>query len=168
MYAAFPSLDHHAHAPAAAKPPARLYTGDEPRTAGPMPGRYVADSQQKNDHATFLNTPGSGPSEGWSFGDVLDVINPLQHIPLVNMVYRGLTGDQIGGAAQIIGGGLFGGPIGALAGTASAIIAHQTGQSPAEVVVSAFNGNAPLARAAQAYVDFFAPPVKRYNFNQKA
>jgi hypothetical protein len=168
MYAAFPSLDHTMPAPAAATPPARLYAGDGPRTAGPMPGRYVADSQQKNDHSAFLNTPESGTSEGWGFGDVLDVINPLQHIPLVNMVYRGLTGDQIGGAAQIIGGGLFGGPIGAIAGTASAIISHQTGQSPAEVVVSAFNGDAPPARAAQAYVDLSAPPVKRYNFHQKA
>jgi hypothetical protein len=38
---------------------------------------------------------------GWE--DFLDVINPLQHIPIVAQIYRAVTGDQINGAAELIG-----------------------------------------------------------------
>lgn len=59
--------------------------------------------------------------EQFSFGDILDVINPLQHIPILNNIYRELTGDTIKGPAKIAGGGLYGGPIGAMASAASVI-----------------------------------------------
>ena len=32
--------------------------------------------------------------DGFDFWDVLDVINPLQHIPFVNTLYREMTGDE--------------------------------------------------------------------------
>ena len=32
---------------------------------------------------------------------LLDIVNPLQHIPLVNVAYRALTGDEIYGAARL-------------------------------------------------------------------
>lgn len=171
MFAAFPPLDHRP--PAASPPavPARPDFGEEARTAGPMPGRYVPESKEKISHSADVRDVGADaavPPRGASFDDVLDTVNPLHHIPVVGMIYRGLSGDTIGGAAQIIGGALFGGPIGAIAGVASAIISRQTGQSPSEVVVSALNGDAPARRAAQTYVDLSAPPVKRYNFNLKA
>ena len=38
---------------------------------------------------------------GWD--DFLDVINPLQHIPIVAQIYRAVTGDEINGAAELIG-----------------------------------------------------------------
>ena len=50
--------------------------------------------------------------ESFSFWDAVDIINPLQHIPIVNLLYRELTGDEINGAAQIAGGGLYGGLVG--------------------------------------------------------
>jgi hypothetical protein len=50
--------------------------------------------------------------ESISFWDVVDIINPLQHIPIINLLYRELTGDEINGAAQIAGGGLYGGLVG--------------------------------------------------------
>jgi hypothetical protein len=50
--------------------------------------------------------------DGLSFWDVLDIVNPLQHIPIVSTLYREITGDQIGDAARLAGGALFGGPIG--------------------------------------------------------
>lgn len=46
--------------------------------------------------------------EDFSFGDLLDIINPLQHIPLINGIYRDLTGDNIGYVAKLAGGTLFG------------------------------------------------------------
>ena len=47
-----------------------------------------------------------------SFADLIDTVNPLQHIPLVSTLYRDLTGDQISPQARIAGGALYGGPIG--------------------------------------------------------
>ena len=34
--------------------------------------------------------------DGFTLGDFLDIINPLQHIPVVSTVYRAITGDKIG------------------------------------------------------------------------
>lgn len=47
--------------------------------------------------------------DGLTFGDVLDLINPLQHIPLLGGLYRKLAGDAIDPAIRIAGGALFGG-----------------------------------------------------------
>lgn len=51
--------------------------------------------------------------DGLTFGDVIDVFNPLQHIPVVGHIYRKFTGDHIDPAIRVAGGALFGGPIGA-------------------------------------------------------
>lgn len=66
-------------------------------------------------------------SDGFSFGDLLDVVNPLQHIPVISTLYRDLTGDDIGHAARVLGGALFGGPIGAAASFANVVIDEVTG-----------------------------------------
>jgi len=46
---------------------------------------------------------------GWD--DFLDLINPLQHIPIVAQIYRAVTGDEINGAANLLGAIPFG-PLG--------------------------------------------------------
>ncbi len=50
--------------------------------------------------------------KSFSFHDVLDAINPLQHLPIIGTIYRHLTGDTIGNAARVVGDTLYGGPIG--------------------------------------------------------
>jgi hypothetical protein len=52
---------------------------------------------------------------GITFGDLLDSVNPLQHIPVVSQAYRHLTGDGIDPEARVAGSLLYGGPIGAIA-----------------------------------------------------
>lgn len=59
---------------------------------------------------------------GVTFGDLIDTINPLQHIPLVSEAYRGMTGDRISPQARVAGGALWGGPIGLVASVASLAI----------------------------------------------
>src|SRR3546814_5593745 len=54
-----------------------------------------------------------------TFSDLLDLVNPLQHIPGVAQVYRAVTGDAIKPAVKIVGGALFGGPIGVIASARS-------------------------------------------------
>jgi hypothetical protein len=51
--------------------------------------------------------------DGFTFGDIIDIVNPLQHIPIINSIYRKISGDTIAPAMEIAGGALFGGPIGA-------------------------------------------------------
>ena len=59
-----------------------------------------------------------GPDQLWPqkadvpFRQVLAAVNPLQHVPVVGMVYRATTGDTIPIAFQIAGSALFGGPLG--------------------------------------------------------
>lgn len=75
-----------------------------------------------------------------SFADVLDVINPLQHIPVVSDIYQAATGDTMGAAARIAGGALLGGPIGLIASIINVIFEQETGQGVAGTLFSAVTG----------------------------
>jgi hypothetical protein len=66
--------------------------------------------------------------DGFEFTDFLDVINPLQHIPGVGMIYRSLTGDEIGNGARVAGGGLFGGVFGLAGAAIDAVVDAVTGE----------------------------------------
>jgi len=64
---------------------------------------------------SYSNAPSAKGGDGagrLSFDDLLDIVNPLQHIPVVSTVYRAVTGDKMGDAAEVIGGGLYGGLMG--------------------------------------------------------
>lgn len=63
-----------------------------------------------------------------SFADILDVINPLQHIPIVSTLYREFTGDSVSSGARIAGGVLFGGPLGLVAALANEIVESISGK----------------------------------------
>ena len=62
--------------------------------------------------------------DGFTFGDLIDIVNPLQHIPVVSNIYRSITGDTIAPAMEIAGGALFGGPLGALFSVASVVVTN--------------------------------------------
>ncbi len=106
------------------------------RTAGQMPVWTPKGLQT----ADFADPAGSGPmiktgveeNRRPGFKDLVDIINPLQHIPLVGVAYRKLTGDDISPTAQFMGGALYGGPIGAAAAMADIAIKEKTGQSVGE------------------------------------
>ena len=66
--------------------------------------------------------------DGFTFLDFLDVINPLQHIPLVGTMYRSITGDEIDPGSRIAGSTLFGGPFGTVVALANVTIEQKTGQ----------------------------------------
>lgn len=65
--------------------------------------------------------------DGFTFADLLDFINPLQHIPVVSTIYRSLTGDEIGNAARIVGGAALGGVGGAVTSVIDAAVEIATG-----------------------------------------
>lgn len=66
---------------------------------------------------------------GLSFKSFLDIINPLQHIPVVSTIYQALTGDTPSSGSNLAGGAIFGGPIGFVTALADEIIKSQTGHT---------------------------------------
>jgi hypothetical protein len=118
------------------------------RTAAPVPsfGRMVHENvmtaQSYAPNPSQPSTNGTAKpdiaysqtdnSNEYTFADVLDVINPLQHLPVIGTIYRKLTGDTIKPMSDIVGGAIFGGPIGAVASTANVVVKSTTGRDIAE------------------------------------
>ena len=75
--------------------------------------------------------------DSFSFKDVLDTLNPLQHIPVVATIYREITGDEPGAVARLAGGALYGGPIGLVISAVDCGVADNTGEDIGEHVVAA-------------------------------
>lgn len=69
-----------------------------------------------------------------SFWDFLDAINPLQHIPIINGIYRELTGDTIKPVMKLAGGTLFGGPLGLVLAAADVGLEASTGKDAGQHV----------------------------------
>lgn len=77
--------------------------------------------------------------KGFSFGDFLDIINPLQHIPVISTIYRMVTDDDIGPGARVAGGALFGGPLGVIGAGLTAVFEETSGGSVEEHVAALWN-----------------------------
>ncbi|MGE4260877.1 hypothetical protein [Shewanella sp.] len=77
----------------------------------------------------------------FSFGDILDVVNPLQHIPLINYYYRDLTGDEIGFVPQVVGSSIYGGALGAVSSLAEIGVSSLLGESPVKYALNTVTGN---------------------------
>ncbi|HEX2228122.1 MAG TPA: hypothetical protein VHM64_13365 [Candidatus Binatia bacterium] len=76
----------------------------------------------------------------FGFADFIDIINPLQHIPIVATVYRNFTGDQLGVASRIIGGGLWGRIGGLVTGVANALVEWWSGKDIGDHIYAALFG----------------------------
>lgn len=98
--------------------------------------------------------------EAPSFRDVLDVINPLQHLPGVSHLYRAATGDTASTGAKLAGGALFGGPLGLLSSIINAIVEQETGTDITGNLLSALQ-DTPAAAAAAAPAERRVSPALR-------
>jgi hypothetical protein len=78
--------------------------------------------------------------DGFTFLDFVDMVNPLQHIPVVSTAYRQITGDELDHGARLAGGTLFGGPIGFAASAFNVLLEHNTGKDVGDHVVAWFDG----------------------------
>ena len=69
-------------------------------------------------------------SSDWdfSFHNLLDIINPLEHLPIIGTIYRAITGTHIGIPERIAGDALYGGLWGAVSGVADAAFEAVTGK----------------------------------------
>lgn len=91
----------------------------------------------------YVQTQNAAPEDdGFGFGDIVDMVNPLHHIPLVGMIYREATGDEIDPMAQILGSAAYGGFAGAASGIANAIVQEETGRDIGGNFVAMMQGEA--------------------------
>lgn len=86
--------------------------------------------------------------DGLGFDDILDIINPLHHIPVVGTLYRAITGDELAPAPRVMGGALFGGVIGFAAALVNAIIDEATGSDIGDKALALFTGDKPAGDRA--------------------
>jgi len=102
--------------------------------------------------------------EGITFDDVIDILNPLQHIPIVSSIYRMATEDDIGVGARVLGGTLFGGPLGLIGAGLTAIFEEISGDSVETHVASLWNSltgdDEATSQVAAAVPDKAAIPAK--------
>lgn len=108
---------------------------------------------------------------GLGFLDMLDIINPLQHLPVVGTIYRALTGDTISDAARMAGGALYGGPLGVIGALANVVVEAETGSDIGDNAMAWLGGggagadgaaggsSAALAAAAPAVPATAAEPI---------
>jgi hypothetical protein len=90
---------------------------------------------------------------GFSFRDLLDVVNPLQHIPVIGTIYRAISGEKIGTLERIAGDALYGGVWGAISAAADSAFEAVTGRDFGSTMLALFGGGkdeAPKARLANA------------------
>lgn len=113
----------------------------ETNIANALAASKVNESRTANHKFSLAETDDNKNKGNYSFKDVIDVINPLHHVPVVGTVYRKLTGDTLHPASRIIGGSIYGGPIGAISSTLSGISEMRSGQDVNEVALGFVTGN---------------------------
>jgi hypothetical protein len=118
---------------------------------------YTATRHEVGAGAPDTKPPGMAPgtrddaaaAEGeLTFWDFLDLVNPLQHIPVVSSIYRELTGDEIAAPMRTLGGFLFTGPLGFINGALNSIVEEASGRDIGETLFALFDdGEASTAEA---------------------
>lgn len=104
---------------------------------------FVGDYRQPQLTARQRELGFDGESDGdFSFDDFLDIINPLQHIPVISTLYREITGDEISPTARVLGGTLFGGPTGFVSAAANALYEEIAGEDIGQSVLALFSDDA--------------------------
>jgi hypothetical protein len=92
-----------------------------------------------------------GPDGEFGWDDFLDLINPLQHIPFVNMAYRAVTGDEIYGAARMVDMAF--GPLSGASTAVDLAFRDVTGESMAHNLIAAVFGTGDAASGDEAIGD---------------
>jgi hypothetical protein len=92
-----------------------------------------------------------------SFSDVVDTLNPLQHVPVLSDIYRRLTGDAISPQARVAGGTLYGGPIGGIASVLSLAVTGDAQQGIGDRLIAGLFGDS-KAESTPTRVASATPP----------
>jgi hypothetical protein len=115
----------------------------QPRAEKPEAPAWMRDQMPSGEADAHGFRDPNGEDQELGFFDFLDVINPLQHLPVIGSAYRQITGDQISPAALAAGGFLWGGPTGLLAGAMNSAMLEDTGQDVMGNVVAWLENESP-------------------------
>ena len=128
-----------------------------PSAARPVPSAAeltedgeIAPSEKANPPAESKEPIKWWSGDSFSLKDLWDMINPLQHLPVISTLYRAFTGEGIGGVARIVGGAIYGrvgGIAGMVSSVANAVFGAFTGKDLGERVYAAVFGNSKPAEA---------------------
>jgi hypothetical protein len=82
-------------------------------TPGPMDYTRLFGAATPPDGAGPIGENGVWPQPiAVSHEDAMHALNPLQYVPIVGMIYRAVTGEQIPSTLRVAGAGVLGGPLG--------------------------------------------------------
>ena len=125
-----------------------------------MPGTdfNIRATQYVRQHAAQAAPAATAAEPSLGFDDLLDVVNPLQHIPVISTLYRHLTGDKIGIPEKIAGDTLYGGLTGLLSSVGDAIFTEITGKSVGDTVYGYVFGDDTAPPTGVAANDNSPPP----------
>ena len=112
----------------------------------------AASSEKTASHGFF-------GADGLTFGDLIDTLNPLEHIPIVSTLYDAITGSKPSTAAKLAGGALLGGPVGFFASLAGVVFESATGSSVEETAIAMITGGGKEAPTQLASNDATLTPV---------
>jgi hypothetical protein len=105
----------------------------------------VADARRYTQFDRSVTDAGS--TTNFSFGDLLDTLNPLQHIPVISSVYRAIAGTTINPVARVAGDMLYGGALGGVSAivggvgaVANATLEEETGKDAGGSIIAALFG----------------------------
>lgn len=115
--------------------------------------------------ATSAKDAAASSENGGSFLDfvkgMIDIINPLQHIPVVSTIYRNITGDEMSPMARVAGGTLFGGPLGAAMAMVNIVSEDATGADIPGNVMAALDKDTTSSTQEQNFPASPAPTTHR-------
>ncbi len=75
------------------------------------------------------------------FHHLLDVVNPLQHLPVIGTIYRAITGEHLDPIEKIAGDTLYGGLWGAVSSIADVAFEAITGKSFEDTALALFKSD---------------------------
>jgi hypothetical protein len=106
----------------------------------------AANAEPAQDTAKDSSTADSGTTSHHSgFLDFLvglfDVINPLEHLPIISTIYESVTGHHMNPMARIAGDTLYGGPIGTAVGIVNVVSEEKTGKDIGQNVMAMVTGS---------------------------
>jgi len=101
---------------------------------GKTPGVPVSADKSSGD------TSGAAPHESF-FHHLWDVINPLQHLPVIGTIYRAITGEHLDPVEKIAGDTLYGGLWGAVSSIDEVAFESITGKSFEDTALALFKSD---------------------------
>ena len=94
--------------------------------------------------------PQTGGAGSLSFDDLVDVVNPLQHLPIVGTLYRKYANDPINPLPKIAGDTLYGGSVGLVSSLADYAFEKITGKNFGDTVLAWVTGDDGTPKTAVA------------------